>query len=168
MKSLFPLLQLALLLLPFSVLYGQSAKENHSLYLLSNLETLSATAPELDAIEEHLSKENNEFTILINGDFVDKNGLGTKPEQGDLDKIDRIIKIAGDQGTIIFIPGDREWDNGGKRGLKKVKKLEKYLESKLGKGKVVFPQKGCLGPEVIDVGEHLRIVAINTQWEFKA
>lgn len=144
--------------------FAQVTEKAHNVYLLSNLESLSATAPELDAIQQHLNNDNNDFTIIINGDFVDKNGLGTKPEQGDLDKLDRLIEIAGDRGKIIFIPGDREWDNGGKRGLKKVKALEKYLESKLGKGNVIFPQKGCLGPGIIDIGEHLRIVAINTQW----
>ncbi|MFK7807935.1 MAG: metallophosphoesterase [Saprospiraceae bacterium] len=143
---------------------AQNTSENHNLYLLSNLESLPADAPELQAIETQIKKDNTPFTILINGDFVDKNGLGEKPEEEDINKLDRLIEMVGDQGRVIFVPGDREWDNGGKRGLKKVKALEKYLESKLGKGKVLFPQKGCLGPAIIDIGKHLRIVAINTQW----
>ncbi|MFT4667034.1 MAG: hypothetical protein ACI9VN_002634 [Patescibacteria group bacterium] len=164
MKNKLPHLTLMLFFLIATNLVAQEENKDHSLYLLSNLENLSATAPELDAIQAVLEKENNDFTILINGDFVDRNGLGVKPEEGDLDKLDRLINIVGEKGRVVFIPGDREWDNGGKRGLKKVKALERYLESKLGKGKVIYPQGGCLGPEVIDIGDKLRIVAVNTQW----
>ncbi len=153
-----------LLLLGWNISYAQKSESNHSLYLLSNLESLSADAPEIDAIENQIKSEIYDFTILINGDFVDKNGVGVKPKQDDLDKVDRLLRMAGEKGRLIFIPGDREWDNGGKKGLKKVKALEKYLESKKGKGTILFPQKGCLGPEIIDIGDNLRIAAINTQW----
>ena len=143
---------------------AQSGTEDHALYLLSNLESLPADAPELDALQQFFEKETTPCTILINGDFVDKNGLGTNPSKDDLAKIDRLISMVGRSGQLIFIPGDREWDNGGLRGLKKVKALEKYLESKNGKGKVIFPQKGCLGPEAIDIGTNTTLIAINTQW----
>ena len=143
---------------------GQDVVSDHSLFLLSNLESLSADAPELQAIQNFLNEEKGEFTILINGDFVDKNGLGTTPEEEDLKKLGRLLEMAGKKGKLVFIPGDREWDNGGKRGLKKVKALERYLESIKGKGKIIFPQNGCPGPEIIDIGENLRIVVINTQW----
>ncbi len=144
--------------------FGQTTAKSHQLYLLSNLESLSPQAPELKAIEDLMKKEQNDFTVLINGDFIDKNGLGSKPEQKDLDKIDRLIELAGEKGKIIFIPGDREWNNGKKKGLKKVKALQKYLKSKKLKEKILYPRSGCLGPAIIDIGDHLRIAAINTQW----
>jgi len=163
MKPLFAVLFILFFFHPITG-PAQSAANDHSVYLLSNLESLPADAPELTAVEQQIQNEKGDFTILITGDFVDENGLGSKPNQDDIDKLDRLINMSGTKGKIVFVPGDREWDNGGKRGLKKLKSLEKYLESKLGKGQVFFPQKGCLGPEVIDIGEHLRIVAINTQW----
>ncbi len=164
-KAKFNSLSLILSFLFFSAnLYAQEKEANHSLFLLSNLESLSANSPMFDAVQDFVNQEKDGFTILINGDFVDDNGLGTSSDQKDIDKLDRLIALVKDKGEIIFIPGDREWDNSGKKGLKKVKALEKYLESKMGKGEIIFPQKGCLGPEIIDIGKHLRIIAVNSQW----
>jgi len=143
--------------------YGQNTSPQH-LYLLSNLESLTANAPEFDAIQDIIAQAKGDFTILVNGDFVDRDGLEKSPTQAEITKLDRLMALASDKGEIVFVPGDREWNNGAKNGLEKVKGLEKYLKAKLEKGAVVFPQKGCLGPAILDIGDHLRLVMINSQW----
>ncbi len=143
---------------------AQNQESEHHVYLLSNLESLSPDATEFTNLKQHLSALEHNFTVLILGDFVDENGLGTNPEAKDLAKVDSLLSLSCGRGNLVFIPGDREWDNGRKRGLKKLKALEKYLESKTDKGKIIFPRKGCLGPSIIDIDKHIRIAAINTQW----
>ena len=147
-------------------LKAQVKSDQHSIFLLSNLEKLTADALEFDAIETLLKKESGTFTILVAGDFVDKNGFELELNLIETNKLDRLIQLAktNDKGNIIFLPGDLEWNHAERKGWKKVVALEKYLESKLGKGNAIFPQKACLGPAVLDIGEHLRIVSINSQW----
>ncbi len=148
----------------FNDLSAQSSKQEHSVFLLGNLESLSAEAPELDAIQSVLEKEKGLFTVLVNGDFIDKNGFGTSADTKDIAKVERLLEWVKDRGSIVFIPGDKEWDNGGKKGLKKVNALQDFLDTKSTKASLLFPRSGCLGPEVIDVGDHLRIIAINSPW----
>ncbi len=148
----------------FSKLFAQSNQQAHSVFLLGNLESLSAEAPELDAIQSVLENEKGNFTVLINGDFVDDNGFGTPAKPKDIAKVERLLKWVKNRGDIVFIPGDKEWDNGGNKGLKKVKALQDFLDTKSANASLIFPRSGCLGPKKIDIGDQLRIIAINSQW----
>ncbi|MEZ4934015.1 MAG: hypothetical protein R2788_18060 [Saprospiraceae bacterium] len=60
----------------------------------------------------------------------------------------------------LFI--ERDWDNAGKMGWEKVKPGWRILEKELQSKRVLIPTKGCHGPMVVDVGDDLRIIAINT------
>lgn len=145
-------------------LKAQNENKQHSLFLLGNLESLSADAPELDAIQDVLEKETGSFTVLINGDFIDKNGFGTSANKKDIAKVERLLNWVKNKGNIVFIPGDKEWDNGKNKGLKKVKALQAFLDEKSANASLIFPRSGCLGPTKIDIGDKLRIIAINSQW----
>lgn len=154
-------------LLPLSDLIAQSANQDqpeHSLFFFSNLEDIRSDAPILDQLQTFFEGQTVPYTILYNGDFLDNNGFEKKSHGKESDKIDRLIQLATDDNEVIFIPGDKEWDNSGKKGLKKVKYLEKHLEEILGKGKAILPEKGCPGPELIDINDHLAILLVNTPW----
>ena len=164
-KTFLQFLLIGFLILFDSIrVFAQKEVKDHSVFLLSNIESLSADAQEFDAFEKLLDNEENEYTLLITGDFVDKNGFETDLKTEEIEKVDRLINLVKDKGRIIFVPGDLEWAHKEKKGWKKLIALEKYLKSKMGKGKVVLPRSACLGPEVLDIGEHLRIVTFNTQW----
>ncbi|MFT4536521.1 MAG: hypothetical protein ACI9P5_003897 [Saprospiraceae bacterium] len=165
MKSNF--LIAIVLLLPFlsSISIAQQEYEDHRIFLLGNLEELSSNASEFKALELAISRKPTPYSIIVNGDFVGATGWSSPPKPEEQGRVDRLISLASAKGgSIIFVPGDKEWDNGHRKGWKKIKALERYIESKLGKAKAFFPQKGCLGPEVVDVSNHVRVVAINSQW----
>ncbi len=142
------------------------AQKDHTqqLYVISNLEALSANAPEFTVMEDILRKETGKFTLLINGDFVDEDGFNTPARSNETVKIDRLINLVGDNGRVVFIPGDREWANGAKEGYKKVKALEEYILSKNRKKVSILPSGGCLGVESMKIGKNLKLVTINSQW----
>jgi len=150
-----------LLVSQVNMAFGQT---DQSLYLLSNLEKLSADASEFEAIQKIINDEKGDFTILVTGDFIDKDGFEKDQQPDEIKKLDRLIALAGDQGKIVFVPGDREWDDGEKGGLKKVKALEKFFKDKPKSSVRFLSEDGCVGPEIMDIGTHLRIVAIDTQW----
>jgi len=143
---------------------AQNDSEAHSLYLLGNLENLSANAPELDAIQNILQKEKGDFTILINGDFVKDNDFNRSGQPKYIAKIERLLDLIKDKGEIIFIPGDKELKNGKISGRKKLDTLQDFLDTKSAKAKILSPRYGCLEIKKIDIGKHLRIIATNSQW----
>ncbi|HYH56452.1 MAG TPA: hypothetical protein VD772_07565, partial [Anseongella sp.] len=81
-------------------------------------------------------------------------------------RLDQLLNIIKDnpKGKLILIPGDKDWGNSGKNGLKAVRRLEKYIQTKLPYRNAFIPGTGCPGPEVIDVNPFLRLVAINSSW----
>lgn len=136
----------------------------HSVYFLSNLEKLDLSDTLLTLMEQQLETINRPHTLVFNGDFLSEDGYSGMSASDHKAKVDRLLSLRSEQGTIYFVPGDREWDDNGFYGLEKVKALEDYLEGLLGKGKGLLPEKGCPGPEVVDIGTGLRLIFINTQW----
>jgi len=146
-----------------------SAQVNDSvmqvIYLLGNTATAPIPEAHLHAFQQELQKQTNPFTIIHLGDILDNKGLGSKKKLNP-DKQDLLLQMANTnpKGNMYFVPGDKDWDNSGPAGLTNVKRLEEYLNQNLNKKQVLLPGQGCPGPEIIDIGTGLRIVAINTQW----
>lgn len=92
----------------------------------------------------------------------DKGGKGRKEAEEILDyQISQLEKL---NCQLIFIPGNHDWDKGGRRGISNVKNQEKYLEDRLKGGDIFVPNDGCPGPKTIEVNDHLVLIAIDTQW----
>jgi len=73
--------------------------------------------------------------------------------------------VSGTGARAVFIPGNHDWEKGGRDGWEAVKRQERYLEERGGAAVVFAPSGGCPGPEVLDVpGDRLRLVALDTQW----
>ncbi|MDX5346322.1 MAG: hypothetical protein LPK19_03665, partial [Hymenobacteraceae bacterium] len=120
---------------------------------------------DFNALRLELGSQQQPFTVLHLGDVVANQGLSETPTQQEQEKLSKwldLLKSAGN--NFYFVPGDKDWANSGEGGLKAVKQLEKYLEGQTGRKNVVLQQKGCPGPEIIDLGHNLRIIAINSQW----
>lgn len=144
--------------------YGQTNITNHKIYLLSNIVDISKVENFNYNINEILSNNNEPFTIILNGDLVDNDF----DKNFDKDSI-RILTILKNlskykNDKVIVIPGDRDWDDSGKKGLKNIKKLEQLIKS-LKIDNVVWAIKdGCPGPKEILLNDNLLLIAINSQW----
>ena len=141
------------------------AQENesidHVVYLIGNTATREINISHLAGLKGHLFTENNPFSIIHLGDIL---------QPGNLDDsyagLDNFLDLAksSENGQIFFTPGDIDWDNSGRDGLKMVRKLEKQVEILQEESNIFMPSKGCPGPEVVDLSPHLRLILINTQW----
>lgn len=139
----------------------QVDSETENVFLLSNLENVKPNSPLFSNLKKLVNDQEGESTILFLGDIIAQNGLGKNLKKDELLKIENILTLVNSAEQSVYVPGDKDWDDGGKQGLKKVKRLEKYFANE----KIqVTPSEGCLGPEVIDVGDFLRIITVNTQW----
>jgi len=66
--------------------------------------------------------------------------------------------------VAYFVPGNHDWHHNRAHGWQRIRNQEAYVEEH-GDGRAAFvPDGGCPGPEVVDVGERLRIVLLDTQW----
>ena len=78
------------------------------------------------------------------------------------DQIDAVVRT---DARGIFVPGNHDWDNSGGDGWSAVRRQEAFIAEHGEEGRVVLlPQGGCPGPSVVDFGESLRLVAIDTEW----
>ena len=79
-----------------------------------------------------------------------------------------VLKRSGARG--LFVPGNHDWDNAGRKGWKRVNNLRKYLTAwrKTKQANVdLVPKKGCPGPVTVPLlGEKVEValIALDTQW----
>jgi len=163
--TLILLILCTLPLLPLS-LNGQAPDRtlSQSLFVLGNLEELGPKHPSFDRLDDLIEKQEGEVVVLIAGDFIDADGLELEPTPQEIAKLQRLMALGNSATQILFLPGDREWDNAKKEGLKKVKELEDYIKKEGGDRHHFLTEDGCPGPDVLDIGKSLRIVALNTHW----
>ncbi len=130
-------------------------------YLIGNTATSEMNEAQLASLQKHLLTEKGPFTLLHLGDIV-------KPGKHDSWKseLDHIFKLVDgrENGQVIFTPGDKDWNNSGRDGLKAVRELEMLVESQKEDANIFLPSDGCPGPEVVDLSPSLRLIVINTHW----
>ncbi|MGV3642025.1 MAG: hypothetical protein ACO1NZ_15990, partial [Adhaeribacter sp.] len=133
-------------------------------YLIGNTATSSIPDRHLQALRQALQAQPHPTTLLHLGDLLANRGLTASKTQS-TQTLDQLLELAAaNRGQSYFIPGDKDWDNSGPEGLKNVRRLEQYLTERRPGPSLLVPGNGCPGPEVIDIGPGLRLIAINTQW----
>jgi len=141
------------------------AQENNGItqvvYLIGNTATSDIHEAQLATLQEHLLTEKYPFTLLHLGDII-KPGDPDK-RTAELDLLFGLVE-GSENGQLIFTPGDKDWNNSEKDGLKMVKKLEELVESRVESSNIFLPSDGCPGPEVLDLSPQLRLIVINTHW----
>ncbi|MBO0356779.1 hypothetical protein J0X19_02380 [Hymenobacter sp. BT186] len=171
MPSPFRSLLLATLGLATSPLLAQttSSPATHTVYLLGNTATADLPTAHLKALRKSLEAQPGTFTVVHLGDIVGPQGLGTKNDStrgNETARVDALLALVQGlpNGKIYFVPGDRDWANSGRDGLKRVRRLEDYIEKRLPGQNAFVPTGGCPGPEVVDVAPNVRLVALNSPW----
>ena len=141
---------------------AQTLNIDHRVYLLGNTADLAHDSKFYEQFSQ-LLPVSEPFTVLLNGDLVDTHGL---PAPEDLSKSRKLLEVVShfDMGRVVIIPGDRDWSNSGRGGLKSVKALEKAVDTMDINNVTWVISKGCPGPESMDLSENLVLVAVNTQW----
>ena len=127
------------------------------------LEALTRAASEAARLH---GAENVAIAFL--GDMIYPNGLPTPGEakRAEMErKLDAQIEVAAKSGVrTYFVPGNHDWWGNKDAGLKRILTLEDYLREDNAGLTELAPSGGCPGPTVIDVGEKIQLVAIDTHW----
>ncbi|GJM36140.1 MAG: hypothetical protein DHS20C18_51410 [Saprospiraceae bacterium] len=143
--------------------------QGQQVYLFGNLADVEDTADLFQKLEGLFQKEQNAFTLIVNGDLVNEKITQSNQEET-LKPLFQLADLMAkfDNGQLIIVPGDRDWNNGKKGGEKSLENIEdhfiKYNKQK-GYRRVHWAvEKGCPGPEIYEVGASLVIITLNTQW----
>ncbi len=161
---LFSRLILLAFIISFSILAAQSNTNNHSVYLISNIVDIKDNDKFISRLNEIFTKQKSPFTVLINGDLV-----GSKFDKNIEKDSVRIFQLLDflskfEDGKTIIVPGERDWDDSKKNGLKNVKKLEDLIKSLKLKNVKWAIKNGCPGPKEFELDDNLLLITINTQW----
>jgi hypothetical protein len=106
--------------------------------------------------------------IVFLGDNIYPRGM---PPVGDRDRAEAERRI-NDQMAVarstgaqtIFIPGNHDWDHEKAGGWDAIRREGEYVRT-ASQGTIAFlPADGCPGPSVVDVGQTVRLVLLDTQW----
>jgi len=103
-------------------------------------------------------------TIVFLGDNIYCCGL---PPDGHADRAEaeghllaQLDAIRDFRGRVVFLPGNHDWDYGEEGLLRQAA----FAREHLGQSQVFFPEPGKSGPEVLDLGGDVRLLAIDTEW----
>lgn len=133
--------------------------------------------PNLKLLQSKLSKSSERSAVVFLGDNIYLNGLpdSTDPQRKFYEGriIEQMKTVKDFKGRVFFIPGNHDWDDGGKDGLNAIRRQEEFVEAYLDRGNTFLPDNGFPGPidvELMDDDEHpllrddIRLIILDTQW----
>lgn len=141
----------------------------YSVFLLGGMGDAQDSVNEiLRILQVHTAKADSNHATIFLSEHVYENGL---PAEGDANrqeaqkKIDsQLDLLKDDKGKIFFLGGDHELQEGKKRERITAERTRSYVESKLKRKDIFFPEDGCPGPAEVLLQEDLLLVPVNTIW----
>ncbi|MDQ6814810.1 MAG: metallophosphoesterase [Bacteroidota bacterium] len=123
--------------------------------------------PVIDAVRE-TTKFDKKTTVLYLGDNLYTTGLPDDQYSFyDIRRsvLDTQMAIAnGTDARVFFIPGNHDWDKGGKGGWDAIRRQQQYIDSKGGKNVKFYPEDGCGGPVEVALSEDVTMILFDSQW----
>lgn len=151
-----------LLTVAFLVTVNQEIKAaDLKVVLTGNTADMKSPEQLFDIIEQYNANNSSDVLWVLNGDifpdnYTDEQINTWKTKANTL--LNRFPKL-----QILLNQGDRDWDDSGKKGWKKVQLLEKALQKTKHARFHVFLERGCPGPWTFSLPS-LEVVIINSQW----
>lgn len=123
--------------------------------------------PVINAVKQ-TTKFDKKTAILYLGDNLYTTGLPDEQYSFyDIRRsvLDTQLSIAnGTEAKVYFIPGNHDWDKGGKGGWDAIIRQQEYIDAKGGKNVKFYPEDGCGGPVEVAISEDVTMVIFDSQW----
>ncbi len=144
---------------------------SYSVFLIGDAgePTSAPLEPALQLLKNQLqAADSAKSAVIFLGDNIYPKGMHKKKHElrpQDEERINsQLMAVQDFKGKIFFIPGNHDWQKGGKDGWKQLKREEKYIQQYLDRGDTFIPDDGCPGPEKEKLTNDLVLLAIDTQW----
>ncbi len=156
--SMIHILSTFLLFMGFnSSLFAQPVSDIYKVLLVSNIDDIDDDNDIIEALLSHINKIETPFALVVNGDF------SKDPNLQDLRRLTSCIAARPDC-RMIILQGDRDWANSKAEGWENVLRIEKIIRNLNIPNVLWMNSKGCPGPEIITLDNHVQFIGINTQW----
>jgi hypothetical protein len=76
----------------------------------------------------------------------------------------QVVAIRRGKAQGFLIPGNHDWDRQGRDGWNAIRRQDSLVRQFGGRDVRLLPKGGCPGPEVVDIGEHVRLIALDSEW----
>jgi hypothetical protein len=125
--------------------------------------------PVLKALRNAIEKDADDTFVVFLGDNVYPRGLTDSTNLAERQEGERILQeqidaVVESGARGVMVPGNHDWDAGAADGLEFIRRQDRWVDAR-GDGKVVMlPDNGCPGPHVIDFGNALRLLILDTQY----
>ena len=152
--------------------YAVDVKElkeiSHTFYLIGDagLSPMGSMNPALKIFKDKLDKADKNSTAIFLGDNIYPAGL-PDPKDSTVayltakNHLDAQLKTLDDfKGRPLFIPGNHDWYTEGLVGLERE---ENYIKKALKHKNPFLPENGC-PIDVIEIGDDVAIITIDTEW----
>jgi hypothetical protein len=120
-----------------------------------------------DAVRKNV-KLDEKTLVLYLGDNLYRVGLpddayvGYQQAKNVLDS--QLSVVENTPARVIMIPGNHDWNNGGKEGYNAIVRQQYYVDL-LGKQNVkYYPEGGCPGPVEVSLNDDVVVVIMDSQW----
>ncbi len=139
-----------------------------SLYLIGDAGLPQPGDQVLTALRHDVSLNPERSTVVFLGDNIYPEGMpdSADPDRGEMERrlqeqIDAVVDAGG---RAVFVPGNHDWAHGRATGWDTMRRQQEYIEAQGSPDVVLLPHGGCPGPVVVDLGERLRLMILDTQW----
>lgn len=143
---------------------------NHRVLLIGDVKYPASDSTVVMLMQHKLDEVGDAASVLVLGDIVYPHGLPSPESRGhekakaDMDVILRHLEGFG--GRVIFIPGNHDWDRGGKEGLERLLYQQEYIMNAMGSDDVYLPHYGCPGPEEVHLTDEIVAIIFDSEWYF--
>jgi hypothetical protein len=119
------------------------------------------------AIQSDSLRPVPQFVVFL-GDNVYPKGVPPlgHPGRADAEKkvAAQVLAIRKGSAQGLLIPGNHDWDRQGRDGWNSIRRQDTLVRKFGGDSVRLAPSGGCPGPDVVDISEHVRLIAMDTEW----
>ena len=127
--------------------------------------------PVLQALISEASINPDSTLVIFLGDNIYSDGLPAEddPDRKEYERrIDEQINALVETGSHgVFVPGNHDWAQGNDECWERIIRQAEYVNDKEIDNVAFLPINGCPGPEVLDFGEQIRVIILDSQWWFQ-
>ena len=120
-----------------------------------------------DAVRRNIPLDEKTLVLYL-GDNLYRIGLpddayiGYQDAKSVLDS--QLSVVENTPARVIMIPGNHDWNNGGRDGYNSVVRQQYYVDLLAKKNVKYYPENGCPGPVEVSINNDIVLVIIDSQW----
>jgi hypothetical protein len=140
----------------------------HTVFLIGDAGEPKLAEENLAVLKAQLEAVGENASLIFLGDNIYSDGLPTKDHPNREEREEKLrlqLEVTKNfKGKTVVIPGNHDWDKGGKLGWERVEEQTRYVNDYFGGKKVFYPKNGYPGPEEIKLDKGLYLIVFDMQW----